>query len=85
VNEAFVDALGVLGQKLDFLSTSALAQVRRFSHRVCCLVTGTVRTRQLMPPTRRNLQMALQMELVACEFQRSASSQEGGAVMLRQP
>ena len=28
VNEAFLEALGVLGQKLDFLSTSALAQAR---------------------------------------------------------
>ena len=28
VNEAFLEALGVLHQKLDFLSTSALAQVR---------------------------------------------------------
>lgn len=29
MNEAFLEALGVLHQKLDFLSTSALAQVRR--------------------------------------------------------
>ena len=33
VNEAFLEALGVLGQKLDFLSSSALAQVRRVHSR----------------------------------------------------